>query len=215
MISLVTAWLLTASCVAPAPGSPPSETLRVRRAAVDSAYRRLFDGGVSFADFLRNAKARKEMWDRNYASGTVADALVTRARGAGGPWKLLVVAVDGCSDSVNTIPYLARLVEQLPGTELRVVDSDIGRWVMDAHRTPDGRSATPTVILLDASYEERGCWIERPAELQRWMIDNKGKLEDSALVTHKMAWYDEDKGARTVADVVAMLEAAARGEKRC
>lgn len=211
MITFLAASLIASSCVASPPGSPVPDAHRAGMLAKDSAYRRLFDGGVGFAEFLERAKARREMWHRHYEQGTVADALVTRARAAGGPWKFLVVAVDGCSDSVNTIPYLARLVEQLPGSELRVVSSDVGRAVMDAHRTPDGRSATPTVILLDSNYEERGCWIERPAELQRWMLDNKGKVEDSALMSHKMSWYAEDKGGKTVADVVAMMEGAGKG----
>ena len=210
--SLLANSLLASACATPSVSTKESSTRdsRATTAAADSAYRALFERGVDFPEFLKRAKSRKEMWDRNYESGTVADALVTRARAAaGGPWKFLVVAVDGCSDSVNTIPYIARLVEQLPGSELRVVGSDVGRAVMDAHRTPDGRSATPTLILLDADYEERGCWVERPPELQRWMIENKGKLEDSALFEHKMAWYAEDRGGKTVAAVVDAMEGGA------
>ncbi len=181
----------------------------------DSTYRRLFDEGRTMSQFLDAAKARKEQWAKNYARGVVADAVLARARSAPGPWKLLVVAVDGCSDSVNTVPYIARLVEQMMGMEMRIVDNNVGRIVMDAHHTPDGRGATPTVILLDSNYQERGCWVERPEELRDWMIDNKGKLKDSELFEHKMAWYDEDVGAKTLVDIAAMLEAAGKGEMKC
>jgi Thioredoxin len=141
--------------------------------------------------------------------------VLTSARSAPGPWKLLVVAVDGCSDSVNTVPYIARLAEQVMGMELRIIDSNAGRPVMDAHRTPDGRGATPTVILLDASFTERGCWIERPTELRDYMLANKGKVEDKQLFDHKMTWYDEDKGTKTLADIAAMIAAAGKGEVKC
>ncbi|MEP7384413.1 MAG: thioredoxin family protein [Gemmatimonadota bacterium] len=188
---------------------------RAPDAIPDSAYQRLFDEGRTMSEFLDAAKARKEQWAANYARGVVADAVLTRARSAPGPWKLLVVAVDGCSDSVNTVPYIARLAEQMMGVELRIIDSNVGRAVMDAHRTPDGRGATPTVVLLDANYQERGCWVERPAELRDWMIDNKGKVKDNELFEHKMAWYDEDVGAKTLLDIATMFESAGKGDVKC
>jgi hypothetical protein len=122
-----------------------------------------------------------------------------------------VVAVDGCSDSVNTIPYLARMMEQVPGVELRIIGSTAGRAIMDAHRTPDGRGATPTVLLLDADYVERGAWIERPAALQSWILAQKGVLDDTEVFTRKMRWYDEDRGRQTVEEIVALMERAPRG----
>lgn len=183
-------------------------TLTAPAAPADSTYRQLFEGGRTFADFVSRAERRKEQWEKNYAQAAPHDALVSRARATGGPWKLLVVAVDGCSDSVNTIPYLARLMEQVMGVELRIIGSDVGRAIMDAHKTPDGRGATPTVLLLDANYTERGAWVERPSELQGWIAGQKGKMSDNEIFERKMQWYDDDKGLKTVAEVVALMEKA-------
>jgi hypothetical protein len=177
--------------------------------AVDSTYRALFDNGKSFADFLAAAEKRKEQWQKNYSSAVVPDVLLTRARATGGPWKILVVAVDSCSDSVNTIPYLAKLAEQLMGVDLRIIGSDAGRAIMDGHKTPDGRGATPTVLLLDGNFGEKGCWIERPSELQEWMTKGGGNFEG------KMKWYDDDKGQKTLAEIVSVMERAAKGEPAC
>lgn len=224
MISLVHAALAATLCAAPpvAPGgsarvgaAPSAIPAAIPAAIPDTTYRRLFEGGVTMDAFLAKARARKEQWAANYARGAVADAVLTRARSAPGPWKLLVVAVDGCSDSVNTVPYIARLAEQVMGLEMRIVDNGVGRLVMDAHRTPDGRAATPTVILLDASYQERGCWIERPNELRDWILANRETLGDNAIVSRKMQWYDDDKGSRTLLDIAAMIEAAGKGEVKC
>lgn len=214
---------LAAACAAPTavPTAAPPARDAGRAVAMpgvsvaDSVYRRLFERGVTMEQFLAAAKSRRDQWLRNYGDAVVPDVLVTKGGASAGPWKLLVVAVDGCSDSVNTIPYVAKLAEKLPGVELRIVGSDVGRPVMDGHRTPDGRSATPTIILLDDNYEERGCWIERPAELREWMLENKGKVKDSELVERKMAWYAADKGEKTMAEIAAMLEAAGRGERVC
>ena len=215
MIELLHAALAATVCLAPSPTVTPNASTSSATVVTDSAYQRLFDGGVTMDVFLAAAKARREQWLRIYEQAAVPDAVLTTARSAIGPWRLLVVAVDGCSDSVHTVPYIARLAQRLVGVEVRIVNSDVGRSVMNAHRTPDGRGATPTVILLDANYEERGCWIERPSELRVWMLDNRAKVKDSELFEHKMKWYDEDKGGRTMAEIAAMIEAAGRGEKRC
>jgi hypothetical protein len=186
----------------------------VRAAPADSTFRALYESGVPFETFLAKAENRKEQWVKNYGQAVVPDALLTRARAAAGPWKILVVAVDGCSDSVNTIPYIAKLAEQLMGVELRIIDNKVGKDVMGAHQTPDGRSATPTVVLLDDTFAERGCWVERPAALLKWMADEKAK-GNNEVFAGKMAWYDTDKGASTMADLVAVLEGAAAGTPVC
>lgn len=215
MIAILPLVLAAACAATPPAGLARRDAGPVAVVRSDSSYRRLFDSGVTMEQFLAAAKSRRDQWARNYGAAAVPDALIARGAAVAGPWKLLIVAVDGCSDSVNTIPYIARLAEKLPGVELRIVDNNAGRSVMDSHRTPDGRGATPTVILLDADFEERGCWIERPAELRDWMLENKGKVRDSELFERKMAWYEADKGEKTMAEMVAMLEAAGRGERVC
>lgn len=199
LLSVVAGAAMVCDALAPSPA-----------VATDSSYRTLFEGGKTFSEFVSKAERRKEQWEKNYSWATPPDALVARARAAAGPWKVLVVAVDGCSDSVNTIPYLAKLIEQVMGVELRIIGSDVGRAIMDAHKTPDGRGATPTVLLLDAAFAERGAWVERPSELQGWIAAQKGKMSDNDIFEKKMKWYDDDKGLKTVEEVVALMERAAK-----
>jgi len=206
LLSLLTATLL--SPAKPTPATAPASGQAIT--AADSTLRQLFDRGTPYTEFLANARARRELWQRNTSWATPPDALVMRARATGGGWKLLAVAVDGCSDSVSTIPYLAQLVALLPGVELRIIGSDVGRMIMNAHKTPDGRAATPTVLLLDVDFTERGAFIERPAELQQWMMAQKGILSDAEANARKMVWYDEDKGIKTLTEIVELMERAAR-----
>jgi hypothetical protein len=212
MILFVAAAIGAALC---SPVGSPHLAYPAPVAEADSANRAVFEGGVTISDFLAHARSRKEQWRRNYDRARVPDALVTRASVTPGGWKLLVVAADGCSDSVNTIPYVARLAERLSGIELRIVSADVGRRFMDAHKTPDGRSATPTVILLDAEYAERGCWVERPSELRDWILGNRGTLKDSEIFERKMKWYDDDAGRETMREIADMIERAVRGEPAC
>lgn len=195
--------LLVASVAACTPGGAgPVATLE-----------ELYRGGTSFADFLDAAEARRELWLKNWGRAAVAEDMAARAR-ATGSWKLLVIAIDGCSDSVSTIPYIAKLIEAAPNLEMRIVRPDDAREYMESHRTPDGRAATPTILLLDGGFAERGCWIERPSELQSWYLANAALATDER-VERKMEWYDADLGASTVREIVEMVEMAAAGGTRC
>ena len=113
------------------------------------------------------------------------------------------------SDSVNTLPYIARLVDATPTLEMQIVDSDVGRFVMSSYRTPDDRGATPTVVILDEHNEFVGAWIERPAELQDWWLANPD-IRVSEKVRQKQVWYDEDAGEQTLQEILALIAAAER-----
>lgn len=192
-------------CVDP-PSAPP----------VDDELRELYESGRTYDEFLGAATGRAELWHANTERADDIDpTLVERARAVGGTWYLLAVAIDACSDSVSTIPYLARLVSMVDGLEMRIVDSTAGRAVMEAHPTPDGRPATPTVLLLDAQHDEAGCFIERPPTLQAWMLDEGWTLSGDEAYERKMAWYAEDAGRETVETIVRMMEAAAEGRTVC
>jgi hypothetical protein len=178
---------------------------------LDDGLKELFDGGQTYETFLEEADSRKAMWHANTENAQVPDDLLARARAVGGTWHLLAVAVDGCSDSANTIPYLAALAGAVDGLDLRIIDSRAGRALMNANPTPDGRAATPTVLLLDDAYDEAGVFIERPAPLQEWITANRDDLTDGEYMTHKFAWYDEDLGATTMLEVIELMEAAVTG----
>jgi hypothetical protein len=180
-----------------------------------ATLRELYESGVAFGAFLEAASARRALWVRNSDSATVEPDLIERARSVPGAWRILAVAVDACSDSVNTIPYVAKLAELVPSLDLRIIDSTVGREIMEAYRTPDGRAATPTLLLIDADWNEAGCFVERPEVLQRWYAEREGATPVRELTQQKMEWYAEDAGRATLDEMVRMLERAAAGSPRC
>ena len=197
--------------VATSAPSPAAETAP----SPDAVLVSLYEEGLPFARFLEQAESRRRTWRENYEQGAPSADAIARARALPGGLRLLVVAEDWCGDSANTIPYLARLAEEAPGLDLRVIDSSVGRSMMEARPTPDGRAATPTVVVLDESGREVGCWVERPAVLQEWFLENEDVLAEDDLYDQKYAWYAEDGGAHTVGDVLTVLEAAAAGRVVC
>ena len=178
----------------------------------DEALRELYESGQTYEAFLEQADRRKAMWHDNTEKAVVPDSIRTRLQAVAGTWHLLAIAVDGCSDSANTIPYLAALVDAGDGLTMRIVGSDVGRELMEAHRTPDGRPATPTVVLLDAEYELAGVFIERPAPLQEWAIAHRDSMSSGEFLQAKFDWYDQDLGRTTMHEVVELMEAAAAGQ---
>jgi len=191
-------------CIAEGPAGAPADSLT-----------RLYDSGRRFTEFLAAATSRRETWLDNYARARLEPDQLERARRVPGKWRLLVVAVDACGDSANTIPFMAALADSLSNVELRVVDPTAGRGVMESHRTPDGRAATPTVVLLDERGNDAGCFVERPLALQAWTQIEKPRLPEREWLDRKYKWYRDDAGRETVREIVTLLESAAVGTPRC
>jgi hypothetical protein len=172
----------------------------------------LYDRGKTFAEFLAAAKQRRDTWVKNAGYGQIDPEQLARLQQLTGPWRVLVVAEDWCGDSANTIPYLATFADSSGGKlQIRIVNSTDGKWVMEGHRTEDGRTATPTVIILSADGTEAGCWVERPSELAAWMRDNRSKMSHDELLDKKYAWLNQDRGKSTVREILDQIEHAGMG----
>lgn len=173
---------------------------------------RLFVSGRSFPDFLAGVDSLQQDWHANYERAVPDSAVVAQVRALEGTWKLLVVAEAWCTDAVNTLPYIARLVDSSAGhLELRIVSSSAGDSVTATHRSFDGRQATPTLVLLDGDSQERGCWVERPHELGLWARANKKTLSEADYAAQKAARYAADAGASTLKEISQMLAGAGAG----
>lgn len=181
----------------------------------DSTMVALFSSGQTFADFLAAAKARREGWLAVAAQAQVAESLVARAKAVGGSWRLLVVAIDACGDSMNNVPYLAKLAELVPGIELRIVLPANGRAVQDTHRSLDGRTATPTFVLLDDKGADRGCIVELPRDIRDWAHGVRATVSSDSLHAGIRRFYAENRGVAITTEAVEMLEAAKAGSPRC
>jgi hypothetical protein len=174
----------------------------------------VYQSGKTWNAFFASVDRRRELWEHNASVARIPDDLAARARKTG-PWRILVITEPGCSDSANSVPYIAKLVETTPGFELRLVSSTVGRPWMEAHRSADGRAATPTILVLDADYELRGCWVEQPKKLQTFWLPVVAAGTQAEHVGEKLAWYASDAGRETLTEFVAVLEAAQRGEIIC
>lgn len=202
-------WALPA-CAAASAARP-----MVRAGGADSALVALYQSGQAFPDFLAATRSRREGWLRLADSAQVAPTLIERARKVGGSWRLLVVAVDACGDSMNTVPWLARLISAVPGLDMRIVSPADGKAVQQAHRSLDGRTATPTFVLLDAAGAERGCIVEQPRALREWSTAARASVSLDSVHAGIRAFYARNAGEAITTEFVEMLEAAAAGRTHC
>jgi hypothetical protein len=201
----------------PVPLAPWSAGMR--GVSADSSMLTLFASGRTFPEFLDAATQRQGEWYASAERVTIADSSLRRARAVGGQWRLLVVAVDTCGDSLRQVPYVARLAELVHGLSLRIVTPSAGgAAVQSAYRSLDGRRATPTYVLLDDSGTERGCVVELPRPLRHWLHERRavGNRESvRALGDSALAWYAADAGASIVHDIVTVMERAKAGTPEC
>jgi hypothetical protein len=202
---IVSAAAAVACACAPAlatQGSEPRSATREPR--ID--YPALYAQGITFAEFLEKARARRDEWRAHYNAATVSPDLITRMRALPERRRILVVAEDYCLDSANTIPYIARLVDGAPERlALRMLDSNRGQPIMDAHRTPDGRAATPTIAILAEDGRLRASWTERPSTTQTWFLEQQKVMMQKPLHDQLEAWYATDAGKTTVAEIADLL----------
>lgn len=173
----------------------------------DIDYQALYGQGITFADFLEKARARRDEWRAHYNDATVSAALITRMRALPAKRHLLVVAEDWCSDSANTVPYIARLIDGAPERlDMRIVNREIGQAVMEAYKTPDGRTATPTIVILGDDWHVIGALTERPSETQAWFLEKQKTTMQKPLHDELLAWYEKDAGKTTVLEIAELVE---------
>lgn len=172
--------------------------------AVD--YERLWSKATPFHSFLENVRAGQEAWRSRFANAAIEASALSEARALPGRRRILAVAEDRCSDSAWAVPYLAKLAAAVPEKlELRVIGRAEGRRIRANHLTPDGRRATPAIVVLDERSRFIGVWVERPAELQKWFVEQKGTLGRDELHEQMEKWYETDAGRSTVNEVLALL----------
>ena len=167
-----------------------------------------WNAAPAFEAWLPTAQKNADLWAGVYKHAHVDDAMAARAAAAvraGSPTHVAVLSEDWCGDAVNSVPYVQRLVERVPGLDLRMLGRDANPDIMDAHLTGKSRSV-PVVMLLDADLREHGWWGPRPAELQAWVLGPGQALDKDDRYREIRRWYARDHGAAILHEVVTMLE---------
>jgi hypothetical protein len=164
-------------------------------------FRSLWDRALTYPDFLAASTKHKGLWEGIYSIARLPEWAVT-ALPPGIRRRLLVLAEDWCGDASSTIPLVAKLSDQVPGLELRILRRDEYPEVMDRYLTNGSRSI-PIVIALAEEFRELGHWGPRPRELQAWVMANRASTPKAELYPKVRQWYARDRGESTLREVLA------------
>jgi hypothetical protein len=177
-------------------------------------YAAIWAKATPFHEFLEKVRARQEQWRSRFANAAIDAGALNDARELPARRKILAIAEDRCSDSAWAVPYLAKLAAAVPDKiELRVIGRREGSGIQAEHPTPDGRRATPTIVVLDEHDRVVGVWVERPADLQKWYIGNKPTMGSDDLHDHMAKWYEDDAGRSTITEVLTIMRRTAQEAK--
>jgi hypothetical protein len=190
---------------------PQEETMPL---PIGTDRRHEYERGITFDAFLATVDANRELWHALTSRASVVEEVVARAGRIRGRWHLLVILEDWCGDAVNIVPVLARLVEQVPSIELRILRRDENLSLTDEHLTT-GKRAIPIVIVLDEDLHEVECWGPRPRELKHWHRKEGMSMDKADRYRSMRRWYAQDRGRSTLDEILAVLCAASSEPELC
>ncbi len=168
-----------------------------------------FESALSFPQYLETVRKNEDLWRGVHDRVRLPDGAVDEARELPGTWHLLALSEDWCGDAVNILPVISRLAEWLPNVDLRVLSRDENLDIMDAHLTNGTSRSIPIVILLDEDYVERAWWGPRPAEIQKWVMEEGMKMESGPRYAQVRRFYARDKGRAIISELLDLIRSAA------
>jgi len=167
-----------------------------------------FRSGMDFSTYLTTVTSNAALWSAVYRTARASEEMVARAREIPGRWNLLALTEDWCGDAVNALPILAKLAEQVPSFELRLLGRDANPDLMDSHLSGTSRSI-PVVMVLDEGMVEHGWWGPRPTPLQDWFLSEGNLLPKDERYRQMRQWYARDRGRSILDEVLRVAERAA------
>jgi len=174
-------------------------------------HRPYWKDGFTFERYLdEEVEEHEDLWAGVYRKHSTPERALERLEEVGGQWRLIAITEDWCGDASNTVPVVARLAEDSPRVDLRVVKRDDNPELMDQYLT-DGSRSIPVVVILDDDFEPVGHWGPRPEELQEFVISEKAKGERPVdeIYRDTRKWYARDRGETTLDELLEKIEAAA------
>ena len=120
-----------------------------------------FATGMAWKDYLAQMGDTKARTEENYNKASLTAEEKQFFSGLSQVKHVLMLAENWCGDVHRNSPMIARIVEAMPGTELRVFLRDQNPDLTDCFLN-NGYRSIPIVAFFDKDWNEVGRWIERP-----------------------------------------------------
>jgi hypothetical protein len=133
-----------------------------------------FSKGMTWKEYMAQMGDTRQRTEDNYNKATLSDDERKFFSGVTGVRHVLMLAENWCGDVHRNSPLIARIVEAIPGAELRVFLRDQNLDITDCFLN-NGYRSIPVVVFFDQDWNEIGRWIERahPATGKAALIRSK------------------------------------------
>jgi len=133
-----------------------------------------FSKGMTWKEYMAQMGDTRQRTEDNYNKATLSDDERKFFSGVTGVRHVLMLAENWCGDVHRNSPLIARIVEAIPGAELRVFLRDQNLDITDCFLN-NGYRSIPVVVFFDQDWNEIGRWIERahPATSKAALIRSK------------------------------------------
>ncbi len=125
-----------------------------------------FSQGLTYADFLAQAKVNVDLFQSNLESARVladdADFFRRQSEHMGGATKILAIGEDWCPDVYRGLPVIAKIAEA-SGIELKVFPRDKNLDIANEFLNQGQFLSIPVAVFYTANLHYIAHWIERPA----------------------------------------------------
>ena len=138
-----------------------------------------FATGMTWKDYLAQMGDTKARTEENYNKASLTAEEKQFFSGLNQVKHVLMMAENWCGDVHRNSPMIARIVESMPGTELRVFLRDQNPDLTDCFLN-NGYRSIPIVAFFDKDWNEIGRWIERPSAATQKMYAIRATTVDIA-----------------------------------
>ena len=157
-----------------------------------------FATGMAWKDYLAQMGDTKARTEENYTKASLTAEEKQFFNSLHQVKYVLMLAENWCGDVHRNSPMIARIVEAMPGTELRVFLRDQNPDLTDCFLN-NGYRSIPIVAFFDKDWNEIGRWIERPGAATQRSFAIRAATVDVAT---------EDKKDAAMAEFRTQIQAA-------
>ena len=157
-----------------------------------------FAKGMTWKDYLAQMGDTKARTEENYNKASLTAEEKGFFSGLNQVRYVLMLAENWCGDVHRNSPMIARIVESMPGAELRVHLRDQNPDLTDCFLN-NGYRSIHIVAFFDKDWNEVGRWIERPGAATQRAFAIRATTVDVAT---------EDKKDAAMAEFRAQIQAA-------
>lgn len=159
---------------------------------------------VEYKEFLTKARENVEIIKARYNDLIIGESYHDTIKSIQNNVKILVIGNDRCEDTAGTLPILAKIADNSPKVELRILDSDANASYHQQF-TVNGKRKTPVVLFLNSDFEELCRWIERPNAVYKLINEATSPSPESRKNELRKLYSDSEIQQQTLHEFMRLI----------